>query len=237
MSYYIPKTLLGTSSTKTLKGENKGYTTYIMYLAPHTMNEKGINLCPFASKGCTFDCLYISGRGKFNSVQKARINKANYYVGNRSKFIEHLFNDVERIRNRHKKRGDDKFCIRLNGTSDINWLRQRIDGVNIFEEFNDVQFYDYTKNHYMLFENSEPNYDLTFSRHEDNHEIAMSLLADKVSNVAIVFANDLPDMYNGFNVINGDIDDLRFLDDGPGNLVGLKYKIASSKHPTDFVIQ
>lgn len=36
--------------------------------------------------------------------------------------------------------------IRMNGTSDLNWLKHEIEnGRNIFEMFPDVVFYDYTK--------------------------------------------------------------------------------------------
>ena len=37
-------------------------------------------------------------------------------------------------------------CIRLNGTSDIQWETIPIEGYeNIFDMFSDIQFYDYTK--------------------------------------------------------------------------------------------
>ena len=48
MNYYIPNELLTTNNAKTMKGESKGVITYIMYLAPHTQNSKGINLCSHA---------------------------------------------------------------------------------------------------------------------------------------------------------------------------------------------
>jgi hypothetical protein len=61
------KTLLGTASTKTVKGEKLGFLTAILYLTPDE------NLCPLARlAGCMDGCLYSAGRGAFNSVQKAR---------------------------------------------------------------------------------------------------------------------------------------------------------------------
>jgi hypothetical protein len=87
--------------------------------------------------------------------------------------------------------------------------------------FPDVQFYDYTKN-YIRFEKELPaNYHLTFSRSETNHDKAMEILS-KGFNVAIVF-DKLPETFAGYEVINGDENDLRFKDK-KGVVVGLKYK-------------
>ena len=65
IGYVKPANLLSTENAKTVKGEKKGYTTYIMYLAPHTQNSKGINLCPHASEGCAKACLFGSGSARF----------------------------------------------------------------------------------------------------------------------------------------------------------------------------
>jgi hypothetical protein len=46
-------------------------------------------------------------------------------------------------------------------------------------------------------------------------------------NVAMVF-DKLPETYKGFKVINGDLDDLRFLDE-KNVIVGLKYKKNTGK--------
>ena len=235
MSYTVPKNgwqLLGKSSTKTEKGEKFDFTTYIMYLSHAKQNSKGIDLCPFRTKGCTKACLYTSGRGKFDNVQNARINKANFYVENRHEFIKQLFKNIDKIVKRHKKdvlpKGYfKKFCIRLNGTSDINFLKQKINGKNIFQTYPDVQFYDYTKNHYSILANDNSNYHITFSRHSKNEQIALNLLSDGF-NSAFVFEGELPKYYKGFKVINGDESDLRFLDE-KGVIVGLTYKNSNDK--------
>ena len=55
-------------------------------------------------------------------------------------------------------------------------------------------------------------------------------------NVAVVFAGStLPDMWNGYTVINGDTDDLRFLDP-KGVVVGLKAKAKAKKDTSGFVV-
>jgi len=70
------------------------------------------------------------------------------------------------------------------------------------------------------------NYHLTFSRSEINHAKSIELL-QRGFNVAMVF-DRLPANYEGFEVINGDKDDLRFLD--PKNvIVGLTYKKMTGK--------
>ena len=55
-------------------------------------------------------------------------------------------------------------------------------------------------------------------------------------NVAIVFADKLPLMWEGFQVIDGDSDDLRFLDKR-GVVVGLKAKGKGKVDSTGFVLQ
>jgi hypothetical protein len=95
----------------------------------------------------------------------------------------------------------------------------------------DIQFYDYTKNHVRFEKQLPTNYHLTFSMSEDNKDKSLELLS-KGHNVAMVFGikneNQLPSEYLGYKVINGDKDDLRFLDD-KNVIVGLKYKLLTGK--------
>ncbi len=93
--------------------------------------------------------------------------------------------------------------------------------------FNDVQFYDYTKNPVRFEVELPANYHLTFSRSETNHAEAMKLL-ERGFNVAWVFHGNLPETYLGYKVINGDETDLRVLDP-KGVIVGLKYKNNTGK--------
>ena len=137
----------------------------------------------------------------------------------------------------YKKNGVDvlrfkSFAIRLNGTADIPFEKIKLDsGLNIFETFPNVQFYDYTKNPKRFEKKQSANYHLTFSRSEDNDIISEDLLS-KGHNVAIVFGvknvNELPTTYKGYKVINGDETDLRFLDES-NVVVGLKYKLVTGK--------
>ena len=83
--------------------------------------------------------------------------------------------------------------IRMNGTSDLNWLRHKIEnGRNIFEMFPDVVFYDYTKMIRVaddfLDKKLPPNYHVTFSYGgRENKDKALQIL-NKGGNLAVAFA-------------------------------------------------
>lgn len=225
-NYYVPDTLLTTRNKKLLKGEAFGYTTYGLSLAPFNQNSHGKNLCPQASPGCSSSCLFTSGHGSMSTVKKGRINKADFFLSDREKFLKMLYIEIAQLQLKHELEGT-KFAVRLNVLSDISWEKFKIkDGKNIFELFTNVTFYDYTKN-YLRFKNALPkNYHLTFSRSETNNEMAMALLERGV-NVAIVF-DKVPSQYAGYTVIDGDQNDLRFTDP-KGVIVGLKYKKMTGK--------
>ena len=246
--YKVPKNLLSTNNSKTTKGEKLGYTTYIMYLSPHTQNSKGKNLCSHASEGCAKACLFNSGAARFGNVQLGKMNKTEYFLADKQGFMNQLVAEITHIVKMHKAVvGTEQtgitgkviryknFAIRLNGTADIpfeNLAIESVGGKNIFELFPDVQFYDYTKNPKRFNNLVLPlNYHLTFSRSEINDKESLDIL-NRGYNVAYVFGikstQDLPTTYNGFKVINGDLSDLRFTD--PDNvIVGLKYKLTTGK--------
>jgi len=105
--------------------------------------------------------------------------------------------------------------------------------------FPDVQFYDYTKGFERMkqFINGKSwpaNYYLTFSRSEKNQLHSMRVLK-LGGNVAMVFRNGLPLSWKGFPVIDGDQDDLRFLDK-PNSIVGLVEKGKAKQDDLGFVI-
>tara|TARA_R110000868_G_scaffold74337_10_gene214987 strand:+ start:3411 stop:4094 length:684 start_codon:yes stop_codon:yes gene_type:complete len=211
-----------------MKGNKLGYITYIMYLSPFTFNSKGINLCSHASKGCSESCLVGSGFGGiFPNVNEARVKRTEYYLSSRVEFINQLYTEIVAAVKKNKDKAI--LTIRLNGTSDITFEKFKIfegNTKNIFEMFPDIQFYDYTKN-YTRFDKVLPkNYHLTFSRSEINHEKSLAVLK-KGYNVAMVF-DKVPEQFEGYEVVNGDNDDLRFLDK-VNVIVGLKYKKMTSK--------
>ena len=105
------------------------------------------------------------------------------------------------------------------------------------DEFPDVQFYDYTKLPKPELR-IRPNYALTFSYSGHNLPDAPDALAHGV-NVAVVFAVrkgfELPETWNGYRVIDGDLHDLRFLDP-KGVVVGLRAKGRAKKQTSAFVV-
>lgn len=227
-------TLLTTGNPKIAKGEKLGYLTNILHLAPAWMS--GYNVCPMASAACTFACLNISGHaGIFkagettNAIQQCRIARTKFFFEDRAGFMVQL---VSEIRKAIKMALKNELIpvFRLNGTSDIRWETVEVNGLTIFEMFPNVQFYDYTK--IPNRRNLHKNYHLTFSLSESNMDHAVAALANGM-NVAAVFRT-LPDTFMGKPVINGDDNDLRFLD--PVNvIVGLKAKGRAKKDTSGFV--
>jgi hypothetical protein len=221
-----------TAQAKMTKSAKSGvYLPYILHLAPADLS--GYNTCPKATAGCKAACLNTAGMGVFNNVQKARIQKTKYFFEQRREFYAQLIKEVASAERKANKLGK-QLTMRLNGTSDLRWEAYKMqDGKTIFELFPNVIFYDYTK-----IEKRQPkpfsNYSLTFSAADGNdNDVAVAL--QKGMNVAVVFRGDtLPQEWQGKKVIDGDTDDLRFLD--PQNVVvGLRAKGKANKDKTGFV--
>jgi hypothetical protein len=233
-SYKKVKNLLSPGATN-IKTAKNNLETFILYMAPANIVD-GLNLCPFASNGCKKSCLYSAGRGKFSNVQLARINKSKFWGYDRANFYIQLGNELLKIHGKSKLQSS-KIAIRLNGTSDIDHLDllKRYSGIDFLEDsYNNLLFYDYTKNYNHVRKYHGSNYKITFSRSEINELDAYRTLKDG-GNVAIVFKNDLPGTWNGFKVINGDDTDLRYFD--PANVVvGLKAKGDAKKDVSGFVV-
>ena len=224
----------GSTNSKTAKNDIK---TFILYLAPHNLNNKGVTLCKDASKGCIESCLYSAGRGKFSNVQSSRINKANYFVSDKKVFLTQL---LKEIRKEIKKASDknEKIAFRLNGTSDIDflYLLDKNFGFNIdLLAYDKVYFYDYTKSlpRAKRYQNYK-NYTLTFSKSETNEKQVNEALNLGI-NVAAVFKDNLPQTYKGIKVVDGDYSDLEMLK-FKNVILGLKAKGEAKKDTTGFVI-
>lgn len=236
--------LLTIGNPKTLKGQSKGYLTFILHLAPSDLSGLG-NTCPKATPGCRAACLNTAGRGGMfrkgettNAIQQARIRRTVQFFTDREGFMMDLVADMEKAI-RMCVKSDMEPVFRLNGTSDLSWekypvVRNGIRYSNIFDAFALHQFYDYTA---VLGRKVKhiPNYHLTFSAKENNTEDVMSAMLDGM-NVAVVFGPTLPQRWSvlGRPVIDGDESDLRFLD--PKRVViGLKAKGRAKKDKTGFV--
>jgi len=231
----LPETLLTVSNDhKTVKGEKFGYLTGILYMSPG-QEAGGRNLCPFATPACLRLCLNTAGLGGvYKSIQEARIRKARFWLDKTDEFLDVLRRDIRKLEAQAKREGKIP-VVRLNGTTDIRWEK-----TGIFEEFPHITFYDYSK---FPPEHREmpANYRLTYSWSEapEAAERSEAWFARGV-NTAVVFnvkpGQPLPEMWNGRPVIDGDLSDLRFLDE-PGVYVGLRAKGDARGSLSDFVVQ
>ena len=222
------------SSAKIIKNQKvSGQYTYIIYLAP--ANTSGYNVCSHSTPECRLGCLATSGRAGMElsagktRTKDARIKKTKLFYEESSFFMAWLIAEIRFYQRKATKDGF-YFSARLNGTSDIDWANVRVNGQNIFEIFPDVQFYDYTKNP-NKFVNKPTNYHLTFSYTGRNWNSCKTLL-ERGNNIAMIFnvknETELPAMYNGYKVINGDLTDYR-VSDSKGIIVGLKFKHIANK--------
>ena len=229
--------LLSFSNPKILKGRDvySEYLSAILHLSP--INTK---ICPYQDiAGCKEACLNTAGRGGIikkgettNTIQLARERKTKLFLEARDIFMDDLITDIQKFV-RYCEKKDKLPCLRLNGTSDIQWEHIKIDGQNIFEMFPDVQFYDYTKIPTRKVEQYE-NYHLTWSYSEANSKYAQYFDAIKY-NIAVVFHGTMPIYYKGREVIDGDKSDIRFKDK-PNVVVGLKAKGKARHDNSGFVI-
>lgn len=237
------KMILSVSAdAKTVKGQVHGYLTGILYLSP--ANLSGVQLCPLASlAGCEVACLNSAGRGAFNNVQQARLNKTKMFNQDRETFMQHLIYSIQRVVNKATKLGLSP-VIRLNGTSDIQYekiplIHNGIEYKNIFDVFPEIQFYDYTK--IPTRKNIPNNYDLTFSIsgvESFKPIIAKALSNGNLKRFAVVFSHRerIPTIWGNMPVIDGDNSDLRFLERA-NTVVALYAKGKAKKDQTGFVYQ
>ena len=228
--------LLSQSSPKIDKSNKiqDKYKSRIMYLAPSDLADGTRTVCPYAKIAmCEEPCLNTAGRGGIiPNIQKARIRKTLLFLDEYETFMSYLVEDINKFI-RECQRESKIPCVRLNGTSDIQWEHQEYKGKTVFEMFPDVVFYDYTKIPTRKIEGIT-NYYLTWSYSEANEKY--SKLFNKVpNNKAVVFRNFLPSMFRNVKVIDGDKHDMRFLDE-PNVVVGLKAKGKAKKDYSGFVI-
>ena len=229
--------LLTTANAKILKGEKEGWMTLGIHLAP--ANLSGYNVCYWASRGCTDSCLNTSGHGAFSTVQAARIAKTKLLKENFDLFAAQLIKEIKAAVKSAAKKGM-RLAIRLNLTSDIPWESLDVqDGKTLFQMFPEVTWYDYTKGYKRMLNfldgKMPANYSLTFSRSESNEKYVHAIRA-RGGNVAVVFRRSLPASWHGTPVVNGDKNDLRFLD-ARGVVVGLVDKGKARKDNSGFVVE
>jgi|TARA_R110000796_G_C14514512_1_gene430236 hypothetical protein len=236
--------LLTMTSPKIIKGDklHTDYMSTVMYLSPSD-SAGGKTICPYAKIAqCEEACLNTAGRGGIfkkgettNAIQEARKRRTLYFQNNYEDFMTQLFFEINKFK--EKAEGLGKLpCVRLNGTSDIQWEYQELQGRNVFETFPDITFYDYTKIPTRNISGID-NYHLTWSYSQANMKYAnlFDEANSKGMNIAVVFSKELPEFYRGLKVIDGDKYDQRFLDES-NVVVGLKAKGKARKDTSGFVV-
>ena len=224
---------------KVEKGIDFDYLTNIFHGAPSFASL--YNSCASASLGCGLNCLNESGHGQkhmmnedVHSVHVARVTRTMIWFRFRDQFKAKMQREIRALV-RKAKRMNLVPVVRPNGTTDFNFESL---WPELFTTNTDVIFYDYTKNanrdvSYI------PNYSLSFSVSETNLDAAKAEL-QRGLNVVMVLRlkrNDpKPDYVLGYPTINGDIHDLRFLDDNTKpHVVCLFAKGHAYKDTTGFV--
>ena len=222
------------NNAKTVKGDGSEYETGIQYMKPYKTVFKGKvhNLCALADKAkCHEGCLNTAGRGQMGVVQRGRERKTQLYFSDRIGFMDALINDLTVFSRRQRKKNIQP-CVRLDGTSDTGM------GAKVAPQFPEIQFYDYTKVIKRAYQDRPSNYHITLSYSEadpDYAEQVLTAVRETGTNAAVVFRDKLPKTFKGLRVIDGDKDDLRFLDP-QGVIVGLKAKGKAKNDRSGFVI-
>jgi hypothetical protein len=237
MSYQFTK-FFSVDSPKAIKAQSFGWLNAINYMAPAHTAGVG-DLCPWSSAGCRALCLgehsgqaAMHAPGQSNAVLESRKAKAIMFMKERAAFMRELDAGIARAE-RQAKRLQMKLCVRLNGSTDINWLA-------VIKRYPHIQFVDYTKSVARALAHAAgklpSNYHVTFSRSEANEADCRAVLAAG-GNVAVVFGCDMPRSYLGRPVVSGDDHDLRHLDPKGGFVIGLTPKGMKAKRDTSgFVV-
>ena len=216
------------TNSKLIKNKKVGVDTWSLSLA-HS-NLSGFNVCPMANKinstnknkklsDCSSCCVADNGNAQiFRSVLESRIKKTIAFKMDTENFMDALVVEISSAINQSVKNGNIP-TFRLNTYSDIRWELYKIEGLNNFELFPNITFYDYTK---IPNRRVPKNYELTYSFWGNLNHLQKALNSNM--NVAVVFEK-LPSSFLNRKVVNGDLNDLRTIEnDGKNVIVGLKFK-------------
>lgn len=217
---------------KTVKGQKQGYLTGILYLFP--FKAFGFNICPAAAIAeCDEPCLNTAGRGRFDSIQEARLRKTYLFHTERDWFMMKLFREIEALERKAQREGLLP-AVRLNGTSDLDWESIRYKGFSPMEQFSRTQYYDYTK---LPRAPKNNNYHLTFSFSAAAEFQKSVAKAERLGmNMAVVSNDPAPLKWRGRPVVSGDEHDLRFKDPD-GSIIWLKAKGRAKKSDSNLIVR
>lgn len=252
------------ANAKTVKGQKQGFMTAVLYLAPFKMAGINVcPMAELA--GCWKGCLNTAGRGGIskgskrmrtpvglvpaNDIQRCRIKRTKLWAEERDNFWIQLRKEIDAFIKKAERKGLTP-AIRLNGTSDIRWENYTPYypsgyAYTIFEMWPDVQFYDYTKIPNRFRNELPENYHLSLSFSNASERYAdMCWDAHHRYNASLVMVyrtkNDIANARTWFEecgqrVVDGDANDLRFLDT-PKSIVMLKAKGKARTDQSGFVL-
>lgn len=145
------------SNTKISKSnQDQAYRTGYVAMLPSDFS--GFKVCP-NDKYCKNSCIFKSGQNRFDNAVLSKYYKSLMFWRLNDRFMSQLSRELDNFRKTCFK-SDLYPAVRLNTYSDIEYEKNYPE---LFEQFYDIQFYDYTKI-YKRFDRKLPNnYDLTLS--------------------------------------------------------------------------
>lgn len=176
---------------------------YGLALAP--ANTSGYNVCPHSTPECRRGCVASAGNGAYPRVVQARIVRTHFLLAYPAEFMAILVHEIGKARTK----AEGQLFVRLNTFSDINWSKAF---PWLFDLYNDVQFYDYTKV-WSRIGDAPGNYAMAGSVSE---KTTAGQILDADHPLAVVFdtkkGKPLPDEYWGLPVVDADKSDRWMVD-------------------------
>ena len=216
------------SSSKIAKGKKINLATAILYLKPaDSVSLKTICAAADLFK-CKKECLESSGQLGMKTGDNAKIKRTILFLLRERDFYDNLRAEILKHQ-AAAERKKQKFAVRLNGTSDIDFS-------SFIESMPATQFYDYSKVYSRVKNNTLKNYDLTFSGSAaSNKTIGITARAIRAGFRTVLAMNTaetkgeykLPNKLGLIPLVNMDDTDARFLDEL--NALGVLARKGSNK--------
>ena len=190
--------------------------SYSLSLA-HAATSGEWNVCRFSTPGCRRGCVADSGNGNYPDVRRGRTIRTLFLGKDPQAFVDLFHWELGRAVDRHGLIGN-----RFNAFADLAWWRI---APALFERgLDELIPYDYSKRPIDDLLDIPDHYRVVWSASERSTDVDILAAAERFP-VAVVFPHDepLPYAYLGLPVVDGDLNDERWLD-VPGTIVGLRAK-------------
>lgn len=218
--YAGEKRILGTSAKAEKTRTKTGIRNVVQNLSPSF--ESGRDSCAGASPQCRRLCLKTAGHNAMNCNRIVRIAKTILRRCDPDAYNKVLDAELTRAK-RNADHAGVPLAVRLNNLSDFDYT-------STAARHGATRFYDYTKDRERMFRFLEGflprNYHLTFSLDEREESLAFAFyVLQNGGNVAVVIPENepFPEAWYGFETIDGDEHDARYLD-GPSKVCILRAK-------------